>query len=70
MDTGRGEFAEITPEIAMQLKQLSETVKDAPSVFFVGEEVTIKNSRFRVVALGDQFMKLKLLPKWQQSAHQ
>ncbi len=33
-----------------------------PSVFSVGEEIEIKNSKFKVLSLGKNYMKLKLLP--------
>lgn len=33
-----------------------------PSVFLIGEELEIKNSKFKVVGLGKKYMRLQILP--------
>ncbi len=50
MDTGKGYLAPIHSEVAENLRNLQ--TKGAPSVFQVGEELEIKNSRFKIVNIG------------------
>ena len=59
MDTGEGTFKKID---AMKAQQL---IKDEYplGIFKVGEELTIKGSRFRVKSLKLKEMRLKLLPQ-------
>lgn len=63
MDSGRGEFHPIDPTYATEMEKLRRAGAKLPSVFQVGEVVDIKNSQFKIVTIGDQFMRLKLLPK-------
>lgn len=57
MDSGNGNFAKITEDVA----------KHIPSppigVFRIGEELVIKGSWFRVQSIGKNKMKLKLLKR-------
>jgi competence protein ComGF len=69
MDTGRGEF--ITAENKEALKKklideepelLSKTQKNL-GVFYEGEEIELKGSRFKIQAIKPKRLILKLLPK-------
>ena len=69
MDSGDGNFERITPFMAALLAESAERVqKGVPSVFTVGEEIEIKNSRFKVAAIGKNFMRLQLLPRIKEDA--
>jgi hypothetical protein len=57
MDTGEGHFDMLGGEQTERLKRLY-----AHRVFGVGEEVTVKGSRFRVEAIHEAGLRLKLLP--------
>lgn len=59
MDTGEGRFVEL--HNASEEIFFREKYPKAKSVFRVGEEVTIKESRFRVTSIGPFGIKLKLL---------
>lgn len=58
MDTGRGNFARISPEVAQKYEGVG--LRDT-GIFRVGEILTIKGSKFRVQSIGRTKMKLKLL---------
>lgn len=58
MDTGRGTFARISPEVA---KKYEGTGLLDSGIFHVGEILTIKGSKFRVQSIGRTKMKIKLL---------
>lgn len=58
MDTGRGNFARISPEVAQKYE---ETGLLDTGIFRVGEILTIKGSKFRIQSIGRTKMKLKLL---------
>lgn len=57
MDTGKGDFVRVTEE---DVKNLSINYRSR--IFEVGEEVKIKDSRFKVMAIGKREMRLRLLP--------
>lgn len=56
-DTGMGEMAPVTEEIAKQL-ELTESM----NVFRTGEIVTVKGSRFRIEFIDRQSLVLSILP--------
>lgn len=58
MDTGRGEFAQVSPSMADLLKQ--KTLKG--SVFETGETVKLKDCQFKVTNIGRHTLTLRLLP--------
>ena len=57
MDTQKGTFA---PVNEVELEMFPHL---ANRIFSVDEEVTIKDSRFRIKAIGKREMRLVLLPK-------
>lgn len=57
MDTGRGNFARISPNIADLLKGKSAGGK----VFAIGDVVRVKDSQFTIEAIGKHTMKLRLI---------
>lgn len=59
MNTERGEFTEISPELAEKLKPLV-----ADHIFEVGEVVEIvgKAGKFRVKTFGNKIVTLQVLP--------
>ena len=59
MDTGKGEFTKITPQVANQVR--ADTMDHG--VFTVGEVLLIRGSRFRIQSIGRKKMKLKLLKR-------
>lgn len=64
MNDDRGEFVKFLDEKhAAQAQKENQKRDDLPhDIFRVGEEVMIKNSRFRVDSIGKKFMRLRLLP--------
>jgi len=67
MDTGEGRF-KIMDEARLstfyeQFNSLEEKQKAQERIFSVGEEVTVKGSRFRVIRITPKKLFLKLLPK-------
>jgi len=56
MDTGKGDFAEISEPVAKQLQE-----KKHP-VFQEGEIIELKGSRFRVKKIRQKDLVLRLLP--------
>ena len=71
MDSGDGNFERITPLMAAMLADeaaMSPAPKGVPSVFTIGEEIEIKNSRFKVAAIGKNFMRLQLLPRMKEES--
>ena len=56
MDTGEGTFRLIAEEERAGLVE-----EDLKWVFEIGEEVQVKDSKFRVVAIGDRYIRLQLL---------
>ena len=58
MDTGEGSFRMLELEEAEMMKQTEESTK----IFSVGEEVKIKDSRFRVIKITPKKLTLRLLP--------
>ena len=63
MDTGTGNFARLSPQAAESMMNVEyEKLEGIPSVFSKGEEVEIKNSRFKILSIGQKEMRLKLLP--------
>jgi len=67
MDQGDGTFKRFEGLEALRASEAEMKAKlgaryTPKSVFEVGEEVKIKDSRFKVVAIGTKFMKLQLLP--------
>lgn len=64
MDTGLGKLTPISEETAKQvLKGQKKTGSTIPSVFRLGEILSIKGSFFRIQSIGKNKMKLKLLSK-------
>ena len=61
MDTGKGRFEPIDAVDVRQLIKNSDRPVDG--LFTVGEELLIKNSRFRVQSIRPKKMILKLLKK-------
>ncbi len=61
MDTERGRFYKGTLDELEE--KASELNIENPHIFSIGEEVEVKGSRFRIKAIGTQFMRLELLPK-------
>lgn len=58
MDTGTGDFAELSPTMADLLK--GKTVSD--HIFQVGETVQVKKSQFKVEGISQHTMTLRLIP--------
>ena len=64
MDTGMGKLEPISEEMAKAIFTGQEkTDSIIPSVFRVGETLSIKGSFFRILSIGRSKMKLKLLSK-------
>ena len=61
MDTERGRFYKGTLDNIE--KKANELNIEHPHIFSIGEEVEVAGSRFRIKAIGTQFMRLELLPK-------
>ncbi len=61
MDTERGRFYKGTLDKIE--KKANELNIENPHIFSIGEEIEVKGSRFRIKAIGTQFMRLELLPK-------
>ena len=61
MDDGKGNFRMIQDE--QLYSQLLAEKPDRQDLFSVGEEVSIKESRFRIVKITPKKMTLRLLPK-------
>ncbi len=61
MDTGKGNFEmfEKLEEAEKKLKALNL----GTGIFTVGEELEIRGSRFRIKAIGTDYITLRLLPK-------
>ena len=62
MDTGRGEF-EMFDNIEEDLKELREKYPKHGGVFKVGEEITIRDSIFRIKSIKPKELRLKLMRK-------
>lgn len=69
MDQGDGTFQRLDEPLAASLDKLREDQEQAaliaklwPKVFVVGEEVTIRKSRFCVEVMGVDLLVLRLLP--------
>ena len=58
MDTGEGEFKELTTKEAVEFIQQGTT-----GIFKVGELVVLKESIFRIKSIKPKELRLKLLPK-------
>ena len=58
MDTGEGEFKELTTKEAVKFIQQGTT-----GIFKVGELVVLKESIFRIKSIKPKELRLKLLPK-------
>lgn len=65
MDTGLGDFARISPEVAEKFEKavIGQTGLANTGIFHTGEVLVIKDSKFRVLSIGRTKMKLKLLRK-------
>lgn len=73
MDTGRGEFAEVSPEVARELaekemRDLREAMSgkpndplNVPRLFSVGQVLELNGSRFKVHKIAKRRLILKLL---------
>ena len=61
MDTGEGRFKMMLEEEAAFIKKSSPNLM--PRIFNVGEEVTIRESRFKIVKITPKKLTLRLLPK-------
>jgi len=64
MDTGIGRMKVFLEdkealEEAAQAQELSGRVH---SIFKVGEQIKIKESSFKIISIGDKFMRLQILP--------
>lgn len=71
MDTGEGTFEKVAPELSDMLDSLRGRLNEKqkqlmgelwPKLFMVGEEITIRKSRFRVECIGNDLLVLRLLP--------
>lgn len=60
MDKGNGVFERLSDIAAKKFIGTSVRTK----IFSVGEEVEIKESRFKIIGIGKREMRLKLLPKY------
>ena len=60
MDTGLGNFAEVSPTMAELLEQQEDTLKG--KVFRVGEIIKVKESKFRVSNISRHTLSLRLIP--------
>ena len=60
MDTGKGCFEMLSDE---QFHDIMEKPVKRGLLFSVGEEVTIKQSRFRIVKITPKKLTLRILPK-------
>ncbi len=58
MDTGLGEFAQVSPNVAALIKGTTAESR----IFQLDEIVRIKDSAFRIESIGTQTMKLRLIP--------
>ncbi len=76
MDMGNGRMQEVTPEFLTKLgvaqkgfiaddkiKAIVLEKTGGLSIFEVGEVVGIKNSKFKIKTIGENFMELELLPR-------
>lgn len=57
MDDGNGNFQKVPDTVI--IKELSLNIKNR--IFEVGEEIAIKDSRFKIMAIGKREMRLRLL---------
>ena len=63
MDTGRGNFAEISEFRAKQIKDVfAMQGRDLSGIFTKGEILELKGSRFRVEKIKTRSLRLLLLP--------
>jgi len=62
MDTGRGSMEMVSQDRAKAIME-SGTPEEKASLFQVGDEVTIDNSKFKIVNISTSHMSLKILPK-------
>jgi len=58
MDSGTGDFAQVSPKMADLLKE--KTMSD--QIFQVGETVQVKKSQFTIEEIGQQTLTLRLIP--------
>jgi len=58
MDSGTGDFAQVSPKMADLLKE--KTMSD--QLFQVGETVQVKKSQFTIEEIGQQTLTLRLIP--------
>ena len=58
MDNGKGDFVRVPQTV--DIKTLSSKLQDR--IFQVGEIVAVKDSRFRIMSIGNKEMRLRLLP--------
>lgn len=70
MDTGRGYFEPIAAEptdtinyLERQIDNLKKRHPDAGGVFHVGEEVSLKGSRFKITNISKRSLILQLLER-------
>ena len=62
VDSGKGTFNMLTEEQVEAI--VDKRPRERERIFKIGEEVTIKNSRFRITHIKERGdMRLKLLPK-------
>jgi len=62
MDTGEGRF-QMFDDIETDLKELREKYPKSGGVFKVGEEITIRDSIFRIKSIKPKELRLKLMRK-------
>ena len=60
MDTGKGEFRMLNKE---EVKKFVEEHPLRTDIFHVGDEVNIRDSRFRIVKITPKKMTLRILPR-------
>lgn len=60
MDTGDGQFKMLEKQV---YEKLLVEKPDRQDLFYVGEEVTIKESKFRILKITPKKMTLRILPR-------
>jgi hypothetical protein len=67
MDSGNGEFVRYeNDQTPKDIAELEKVYGKVCSIFRVGEIVEIKESRFKIKAIGKREMRLRLLPRKDQ----
>lgn len=68
MDSGNGTFNQVSEDVGKTIENAVEKLQekhkglaDSIGIFTVGEEFTLKGSRFRIQSIGRSKMKVKLL---------